>query len=54
MKLGFGISLTTIKGFKTAEQRQVSTFKARVIADSGIFEAKACAEVQLTILSKIQ
>ena len=29
------------------------TFKARVVADGGVFEAKACLEAQLTNLSNI-
>jgi len=54
MKLGLGISLTTAKGLKTPVQKQVNDFKARVVADGGVFEAKACLEAQLTILSNIE
>ena len=51
-----GLSLPTIKslgGVKPA-QALANAFNARVIADGGVFEAKACLEAQLTILSNIQ
>ena len=55
MKLSLGISLpTSNKGGVTPVQKQVNDFKARVVADGGVFEAKACLEAQLTILSNIQ
>ena len=55
MKLSIGISLpTSNKGGLTPVQKQVNDFKARVIADGGVFEAKACLEAQLTILSNIE
>ena len=55
MKLSLGISLpTSNKGGVTPVQKQVNVFKARVIADGGVFEAKACLEAQLTILSNIE
>ena len=55
MKLALGISLpTSNKGGVTPVQKQVNDFKARVIADGGVFEAKACLEAQLTILSNIE
>ena len=55
MKLSLGISLpTSNKGGVTPVQKQVNDFKARVIADGGVFEAKACLEAQLTILSNIE
>ena len=55
MKLSLGISLpTSNKGGLTPVQKQVNDFKVRVIADGGVFEAKACLEAQLTILSNIQ
>ena len=54
MKLSLGISLpTSNKGGLTPVQKQVNDFKARVIADGGVFEAQACLEAQLTILSNI-
>jgi len=54
MKLALGISLpSSNKGGLTPVQKQVSDFKARVIADGGVFEAKACLEAQLTNLSNI-
>ena len=55
MRLSLGISLpTSNKGGLTPVQKQVNDFKARVIADGGVFEAKACLEAQLTILSNIE
>ena len=55
MRLALGISLpTSNKGNLTPVQKQVNDFKARVIADSGVFEAKACLNAQLTILSNIE
>ena len=54
MKLSIGISLpTSNRGGVTPVQKQVNDFKARVIADGGVFEAQACLEAQLTILSNI-
>ncbi|BAQ93033.1 hypothetical protein [uncultured Mediterranean phage uvMED] len=41
-----GIGLNPIK-------TQVNDFKARVIADGGVFEAKACLEAQLNKLNNI-
>ena len=55
MRLALGISLpTSNKGGVTPVQKQVNDFKARVVADGGVFEAKACLEAQLTILSNIE
>ena len=55
MRLALGISLpTSNKGNLTPVQKQVNDFKVRVIADGGVFEAKACLEAQLTILSNIE
>ena len=55
MKLSIGISLpTSNKGGLTPVQKQVNDFKARVVADGGVFEAKACLNAQLTILSNIE
>ena len=56
MKLSLGISLVkTNKGMSlTPVQKQVNDFKARVLAAGGVFEAKACLEAQLTILSNIE
>jgi len=55
MKLALGMSLpSSNKGGVTPVQKQVNDFKARVIADGGVFEAKACLEAQLVILNNIQ
>ena len=55
MKLALGMSLpSSNKGGLTPVQKQVNAFKSRVIADGGVFEAKACLEAQLTILSNIE
>ena len=55
MRLVLGISLpSSNKGNITPVQKQVNVFKARVIADGGVFEAKACLNAQLLILSNIQ
>ena len=54
MKLSLGISLPSSNKVVTPVQRIVNSFKARVIADGGVFEAKACLEAQLTILSNIE
>jgi len=54
MKLALGMSLpSSNKGGVTPIQKQVNDFKARVIADGGVFEAKACLEAQLVILNNI-
>ena len=54
MKLSLGISLpTSNKGGVTPTEKIVNTFKARVIADGGVFEAQACLNAQLIILSNI-
>ena len=55
MKLALGMSLpSSNKGGVTPVQKQVNVFKARVINDRGVFEAKACLEAQLVILNNIQ
>ena len=55
MKLALGMSLpSSNKGGLTPIQKQVNDFKARVVADGGVFEAKACLEAQFTILSNIE
>ena len=55
MKLALGMSLpSSNKGGLTPTQSLVNDFKSRVIADGGVFEAKACLEAQLTILSNIE
>ena len=55
MKLALGMSLpSSNKGGVTPVQKQVNDFKARVIADGGVFEAKACLNAQLTNLSNIE
>ena len=55
MKLSLGISLpTSNKGGLTPVQKQVNDFKVRVVADGGVFEAKACLNAQLITLNNIQ
>ena len=55
MKLALGMSLPSAnKGGLTPIQKQVNVFKARVIANGGVFEAKACLEAQLTTLNNIE
>jgi len=55
MKLALGMSLpSSNKGGLTPTQKIVNDFKARVIADGGVFEAKACLDAQLVILNNIQ
>jgi len=54
MNLSLGISLpSSNKGGVTPTQALVNAFKARVIADGGVFEAKACLDAQLVILNNI-
>ena len=55
MKLALGMSLpSSNKGGLTPTQSLIDAFKSRVIADGGVFEAKACLEAQLVILKNIQ
>mgnify|MGYP000597633543 CR=1 FL=1 len=55
MKLSLGISLpSSNKGGLTPIQKQVNDFKVRVVADGGVFEAKACLNAQLITLNNIQ
>lgn len=55
MKLALGMSLpSSNKGGLTPVQILVNAFKAKVIAAGGVFEAKACLNAQLTILSNIE
>ena len=55
MKLSLGMSLpSSNKGGFTPIEKIVNDFKARVIADGGVFEAKACLNAQLKTLNKIQ
>ena len=55
MRLALGISLpTSNKGGVTPVQKIVNAFKARVLSVGGVFEAKACLNAQLTILSNIE
>ena len=51
--IALSISLATVGG-TTPAQEIANNFEARVVADSGVFEAKACLEAQLTILNYIQ
>ena len=55
MKLALGMSLpSSNKGGFTPTQVIVNAFKVRVIADGGVFEAKACLNAQLITLNNIQ
>mgnify|MGYP003677653487 FL=1 len=55
MRLALGISLpSSNKGNLTPTQKQANDFRTRVIADGGVFEAKACLVTQLTNLSNIE
>jgi len=55
MRLALGMSLpSSNKGGLTPVQKQVNDFKTRVLSVGGVFEAKACLEAQLTILSNIE
>ena len=55
MKLALGMSLpSSNKGGLTPVQKIVNAFKARVLAAGGVFEAEACLNEQLTILSNIE
>lgn len=53
MLLVLGMSLTLSNKGKSPIVKQVNDFKARVIADGGVFEAKACLIDQLKILNNI-
>ena len=53
MLLVLGISLTLSNKGKSPTLIIVNAFEARVIADGGVFEAKACLDAQLTILKNI-
>ena len=54
MKLALGMSLpSSNKGGLTPIQIQVNVFEARVVADSGVFEAKSCLVDQLKTLNNI-
>jgi len=53
--IGIGISsVFSLGSVFTTVQSIVNVFKKRVIADGGVFEAKACLEAQLKILNSIQ
>ena len=51
-----GLSNLLISGavLRTIAQKLVGAFSTRVIADGGVFEAKACLEAQLTTLNNIE
>jgi len=53
MLLVLGMSLTLSNKGTPPIVKQVNDFKARVIADGGVFEAKACLVDQLKILNNI-
>jgi len=53
MKLALGMSLPSSNKGKSPTLIIVNAFEARVIADGGVFEAKACLDAQLTILKNI-
>lgn len=50
--IALSVSSETV-GVLTPPQEMANDFEARVIADSGVFESKACLESQLTILNNI-
>ena len=54
LRLGQSLVSSNGGGALTPVQLIVNDFKARVIADGGVFEAQACLEAQLTILSNIE
>ena len=52
--LGLGNLLVSGAVLRTVVQKLVSDFSSRAVADGGVFEAKACLNAQLTILSNIE
>ena len=54
LRLGLSLCSSNRVGGLTPIELIVNTFQARVIADGGVFEAKACLNAQLTILSNIE
>ena len=54
IRLGLSLCSSNRVGGETPIQALVNAFKSRVIADGGVFEAQACLEAQLTILSNIE
>ena len=55
LALKLGISLVSSNtSVLTPSQVLVNDFEIRVIADGGVFEAKACLVTQLTTLSNIE
>ena len=54
LRLGQSLCSSNKVGGLTPIELIVNDFKARVIADGGVFEAQACLNAQLTILSNIQ
>jgi NAD(P)H-dependent flavin oxidoreductase YrpB (nitropropane dioxygenase family) len=58
MSTGIGAGVSPVFKLKpsglTPVQKIVNAFKARVLAAGGVFEAKACLDAQLTILSNIE
>ena len=53
MLLVLGMSLTLSNKGKSPTLILVNAFEIRVIADGGVFEAKACLDAQLKILNNI-
>ena len=53
LRLGQSLCSSNKVGGLTPVELIVNDFKARVIADGGVFEVQACLEAQLTILSNI-
>ena len=53
MKLALGTSLSSNKGGTSSIVALANAFKARVIADSGTFEAKTCLTTQLRAINQI-
>jgi hypothetical protein len=54
IRLGLSLCSSNRVGGLTPIELIVNAFKSRVIADGGVFEAQACLEAQLTILSNIE
>lgn len=52
--LGLSLSMSSTDVASDSIQMLVSSFRARVIADDGVFEANTCLDAQLRALSNIK
>ena len=52
--LGLSLSMSSTDVASDSIQMLVSSFRARVKADGGVFEANACLDAQLRALSNIK